>query len=67
VELPLFEELKRRRVFRALIAWGIVAFAVLQVIEPVMHGRAAAWPISRLRLSSTSFATIRASGSCCAA
>jgi len=30
--------MKRRRVFRALIAYGIVAFAVLQVIEPVMHG-----------------------------
>jgi len=37
-ELALFAELKRRRVFRALIAYGIVAFAVLQVIEPVMHG-----------------------------
>ena len=33
-----FQELKRRRVFRALIGYGIVAFAVLQVIEPVMHG-----------------------------
>src|SRR2546425_1604732 len=33
-----YEELKRRRVFRALIGYGIVAFAVLQVIEPVMHG-----------------------------
>ncbi|HUJ27294.1 MAG TPA: tetratricopeptide repeat protein [Myxococcales bacterium] len=32
------EEMKRRRVFRALIGYGIVAFAVLQVIEPVMHG-----------------------------
>ena len=32
------EELKRRRVFRALIGYGIVAFAILQVIEPVMHG-----------------------------
>jgi TolB-like protein len=32
------EELKRRRVFRALIGWGIFAFAVLQVFEPVMHG-----------------------------
>lgn len=32
------EELKRRRVFRALIGYGIVAFAVLQVIEPVIHG-----------------------------
>jgi len=38
VDLALFAELKRRRVFRALIAYGIVAFAVLQVIEPVMHG-----------------------------
>ena len=34
----LFAELKRRRVFRALLGYAIVAFAVLQVIEPVMHG-----------------------------
>ena len=34
----LVAELKRRRVIRALIAWGVIAFAVLQVIEPVMHG-----------------------------
>src|SRR5438477_1569618 len=33
-----FDELKRRRVFRTLIGYGIVAFAVLQIIEPVMHG-----------------------------
>ena len=33
-----FEEMKRRRVFRALLGYGIVAFAVLQIIEPVMHG-----------------------------
>src|SRR5260370_10446692 len=33
-----FEEMKRRRVCRALIGYGIVSFAVLQVIEPVMHG-----------------------------
>ena len=33
-----FEELKRRRVFRALIGYGVVSFAVLQIIEPVMHG-----------------------------
>jgi len=33
-----FEEMKRRRVFRALIGYGIGSFAVLQVIEPVMHG-----------------------------
>ena len=36
--LPLFAELKRRRVFRALIGYGIAAFAVLQIIEPIMHG-----------------------------
>jgi hypothetical protein len=35
-------ELKRRRVFRALVAYGIAAFAVLQVVEPIMHG--AHWP-----------------------
>ena len=31
-------ELKRRRVFRAVVGYGLVAFALLQVIEPVMHG-----------------------------
>ncbi|MFL5312327.1 MAG: tetratricopeptide repeat protein [Myxococcales bacterium] len=31
-------ELKRRRVFRALLGYAIVAFAVLQIIEPVIHG-----------------------------
>ena len=31
-------ELRRRRVFRVLLAYGVVSFAVLQVIEPVMHG-----------------------------
>jgi TolB-like protein len=30
--------LKRRRVVRALVVWGLIAFAVLQVYEPVMHG-----------------------------
>src|SRR4051812_16817026 len=30
--------MKRRRVFRALITYSVVAFAVLQIIEPVMHG-----------------------------
>lgn len=30
-------ELRRRRVFRALVGWGILSFAVLQVIEPIMH------------------------------
>ena len=34
----ILAELKRRRVFRALAAYAIVAFAVLQVIEPVIHG-----------------------------
>ena len=34
----LIAELKRRRVIRALIGYGIAAFAVLQIIEPVMHG-----------------------------
>src|SRR5207253_1493438 len=33
----LLAEFKRRRVFRALIAYGIAAFAVLQVSEPVSH------------------------------
>lgn len=33
-----FEEMKRRRVFRTLIGYGVVSFAVLQIIEPVMHG-----------------------------
>src|SRR5215510_3879630 len=37
-----FAELRRRRVFRALVAYGIAAFAVLQIIEPIMHG--AHWP-----------------------
>src|SRR5438105_15290051 len=35
---PLFLELQRRRVFRALVAYGIAAFAVLQIVEPLMHG-----------------------------
>jgi serine/threonine-protein kinase len=38
-DLPTFlAELRRRRVFRALLVWGAVSFAVLQVWEPVMHG-----------------------------
>jgi TolB-like protein/Tfp pilus assembly protein PilF len=37
-----FAELKRRRVFRALVGYGIASFAVLQIIEPIMHG--ARWP-----------------------
>jgi hypothetical protein len=31
-------ELKRRRVFRVALGYGVASFAVLQVIEPVMHG-----------------------------
>ena len=31
------QELKRRRVFRALIGWGVVSFALLQISEPLMH------------------------------
>jgi hypothetical protein len=38
VDLPLLAELQRRRVFRALVGYGIAAFAVLQIIEPIMHG-----------------------------
>jgi TolB-like protein/Flp pilus assembly protein TadD len=34
----LFAELRRRRVFRALLGWGLASFGVLQVYEPVMHG-----------------------------
>jgi TolB-like protein/Tfp pilus assembly protein PilF len=34
----LFEELRRRRVFRTLVSYGVVAFALLQVTEPLMHG-----------------------------
>jgi TolB-like protein/tetratricopeptide (TPR) repeat protein len=40
--LPLIAELNRRRVFRALVGYGIAAFALLQIIEPVMHGLR--WP-----------------------
>jgi adenylate cyclase len=33
----LISELRRRRVFRVLVAYGIAAFAVIQVAEPVVH------------------------------
>jgi TolB-like protein len=46
VPLPLLAELKRRRVFRALVGYGLAAFAVLQISEPVMHGLH--WPESVL-------------------
>jgi len=36
--VTLFDELKRRRVFRAIVGYGIVAFALLQVVEPITHG-----------------------------
>ncbi|HWC75421.1 MAG TPA: hypothetical protein VG454_15920, partial [Gemmatimonadales bacterium] len=38
MEVGFIAELTRRRVFRTLIAYAIAAFAVLQVIEPIMHG-----------------------------
>ena len=41
-----FEELKRRRVIRALIGYALAAFAILQVIEPIQH--ALHWPDSLL-------------------
>ena len=34
----LLAELKRRHVFRVMVGYGIFAFAVLQVTEPIMHG-----------------------------
>jgi len=33
----LIAELKRRRVFRVLVGYGLVAFALLQVVEPIQH------------------------------
>ena len=33
----LIAELKRRRVFRVLVGYGVVSFAVLQIVEPIMH------------------------------
>ena len=36
--MPFLAELKRRRVFRALVGYAIAAFAALQIIEPIMHG-----------------------------
>jgi TolB-like protein/Tfp pilus assembly protein PilF len=38
VELhAVIAELKRRRVFRVLIGYGVVSFAVLQIVEPIQH------------------------------
>ena len=36
--MSLVAELQRRRVFRALVGYGIAAFAILQIVEPIMHG-----------------------------
>lgn len=36
--LAFLSELKRRRVIRALLGWGVFAFAILGVFEPIMHG-----------------------------
>src|SRR5258708_38730311 len=46
--LSLIAELQRRRVFRALVGYGIATFAVLQIIQPVMHGLH--WPVHRARV-----------------
>ena len=32
-----FQELRRRRVIRALLGWGLVSFAVLQVVDPILR------------------------------
>src|SRR5437899_933009 len=42
MRLLLLADLQHRRVFRALVGYAIAAFAVLQVVEPVMHGMR--WP-----------------------
>ena len=34
----LLAEMRRRRVFRVMIGYAISCFAVLQVVEPIMHG-----------------------------
>ena len=36
--MALAAQLKSRRVFRAVVGYGVVAFALLQIIEPIMHG-----------------------------
>ena len=43
----LVAELRRRHVFRVMLGYGIFSFAVLQVIEPVMHAlRLRDWVLS---------------------
>ena len=45
-------ELRRRGVVRAVIAYAVFAFAVLQVIEPVLHGlRLPDWTLSAIVLA----------------
>ena len=36
-EPSFIAELQRRRVFRVLVGYGVVSFAVLQIVEPIMH------------------------------
>lgn len=38
VAVTVWAELQRRRVFRTVAGYGVVAFALLQIVEPVMHG-----------------------------
>lgn len=42
----IFAAFQRRLVFRAMVAYGVIAFAVLQIVEPIMHGLH--WPDSVL-------------------
>ena len=50
----LIEELKRRRVFRAVVGYGVIVFTALQIIEPIMH--AFHWPDSVLTYAVTALA-----------
>src|SRR5947209_14622153 len=36
--VAVITEGKRRRILRAIAGYGIVAFALLQIVEPIMHG-----------------------------
>ena len=36
--MAVITEGKRRRILRAIAGYGIVAFALLQIVEPIMHG-----------------------------
>jgi hypothetical protein len=31
------QEVRRRRIIHALLGWGLLSFAVLQIVEPVQH------------------------------